>query len=139
MYLLGPKTAALNTVYEAYKGTVLLADVYQAKHVCLLLDRDIFEYNPEGWFRHKEVGKYIKYDWESLGSILNGSTNVSPDELEAAIKANGNWTINKYNFFFHNCHDFAQFCMRKLGLPESQVVKKGPCYRDQRRRLKYNL
>ena len=40
MYLLCPKNSALDTVYATYKGALLFADVYQAKHVCLLLNRD---------------------------------------------------------------------------------------------------
>ena len=136
MYLLGSKASAMNTVYNTYKGSVLLADVYQAKHVCVLLNKDLFEYSPEGWCRRKDIGRFSKYNWAVLGHVLNGTTKVSPDELENIIRNNGNWTKNKYNFFFHNCHDFAQFVMRALGCPEEMIVKKGPCSRDQRKRLK---
>ena len=136
MYLLCPKNAALDTVYATYKGGLLFADVYQAKHVCLLLNRDLFEYGPDGWHRHQNVGRDGKYDWDALGTALNGTTYVSPDRLETAIKNSGEWAGSKYHFTNHNCQSFVQFCMRALGCPESMIIKKGPVYRDQRRKLK---
>ena len=134
MYLLLPKNNALKVVYGAYKGSLLFADVYEAKHVCILLNRDLFEYGPNGWERHKDVGRDEKYDWNNLGNALNGTTYISPDRLEKAINNNGNWIGSKYDFMNHNCQDFVQFCMRALGCPESMIMKKGPCYRNQERK-----
>ena len=136
MYLLCPKNTALNTVYATYKGALLFADVYQAKHVCLLLNRDLFEYGPDGWKRHQNVGRDSKYDWDALGTALNGTTYVSPDRLETAIINSGELAGSKYHFTNHNCQSFVQFCMRALGCPESMIIKKGLVYRDQRRKLK---
>lgn len=136
MYLLCPKNVALNTVYATYKGALLFADVYQAKHVCILLNRDLFEYGPDGWQRHEDIGRDSKYDWDALGTALNGTTYVSPDRLETAIENSGEWEGSKYHFTEHNCQSFVQFCLRALGCPESMIIKKGPVYRDQRRKLK---
>ncbi len=91
MYLLCPPNAAWDAVYATYKGALLFADVYQAKHVCLLLNRDLFEYGPNGWSRHKDVGRDSNYDWDALGTALNGTTYISPDRLETAIRNSGEW------------------------------------------------
>ena len=48
MYLLMPKTPAINTAYTTYKGVIAFAGIYEAKHVCLLLNKDLFEYSPMG-------------------------------------------------------------------------------------------
>ena len=105
-------------------------------HFAFLLNRDLFEYGPKGWERHVDVGRDSKYDWDALGTALNGTTYVSPDRLETAINNSGEWVGNKYNVIEHNCQNFVQFCMRALGCPESMIMKKGPVYRDQRRKLK---
>ncbi len=135
MYLLYPKNIAWDTAYTIYKGALFFADLYEAKHVCLLLNRDLFEYGPKGWERHVDVGRDSKYDWDAIGSALNGTTYVSPDRLETAINNSGEWVAHKYNFYDHNCQDFVQFCMRAIGCPESMIMKKGSVYRNQRRKF----
>jgi len=118
-----------------YKGVIVAADIYEAKHVCFLINKDLFEYSNKGWERHKNVGRDSNFDWDSLGNALNGTTYISPDQIEKAIKNSGDWTGDKYDFTKHNCQDFVQFCMRAAGCPESMIMKKGPCYRSQEKKL----
>ncbi len=103
-------------------------------HACLLLNTDLFEYGcgkSHCYERRKEVGREDKYDWDSLGEALNGTTTISPDQLETAINNSGNWTGEEYNALNHNCHDFVQFCLDRIGCPESMIKKVGPCYKHQ--------
>ena len=103
-------------------------------HACFLIDRDLFEYGAnkaKTYERHYDVGPVNGYDWYSVGNALNGTTYVSPDELEEAIIRSKKWGKNTYNPFSHNCHDFVQFCLRVVGCHESMVQKKWFCYRNQ--------
>lgn len=105
-------------------------------HVCLLINEDIFEYGlkeQEGqkYCRRREVGRENKYDWDHYGNNLNGTTYVSPDDLEKAIINSGEWGPYKYHVSHHNCHDFVVFCLRKLGCPDSMIIKHGPTFRHQ--------
>lgn len=88
-------------------------------HRCLLLDDDIFEYGERGWARHKNVGMDPNYDWDRVTIyehiyIFEGRTNVSPDELSSLIEESGLWTGNKYNFAFHNCCSFVEWCISQI-------------------------
>ena len=58
----------METDCATYKSVLLFTDVYQAKHVCILLNKDLFEYGPDGWHRHVDVGRDNKYDWDALGT-----------------------------------------------------------------------
>ena len=126
--------AIVTGLQAAYKGTIIAADIYEAKHVCFLINKDLFEYGPKGYERHVNVGRDPNFDWDSLGNALNGTTYISPDQIEQAIVNNGKWTGDKYDFSEHNCQDFTQFCMRAAGCPESMIYKKGPVYRSQERK-----
>ena len=83
-------------------------------HAGLLLNEDLFEYganSEKSYERHKNVKKdQIGFDWNEL-SALQGTTRVSPDDLEREIKNSGNWNAGSYNALNHNCHDFVQFCL----------------------------
>lgn len=90
-------------------------------HACLLLNTDVFEFDQKGWHRRKDVGRdYIteekhKFDWDILGSKVNGTTKVSPDQLEEIIKSESKWEIGTYNVLKHNCHQFVMYCLDKIG------------------------
>ena len=130
-----PKIATIIMGAQAnYKSIIIAADIYKAKYVWFLINKDLFEYSKKGWERHKNVGRDSNFDWDSLGNALNGTTFVSPDEIEKAIKNSGDWSGDKYDFNKHNCQDFTQFCMRAAGCPESMIMKKGPCYRSQEKK-----
>ena len=90
-----------------------------AKHACFLLDEDLFEYDKNGYKRYVGVGGDDGYDWDSIGNALNGTTYVSPDKLETAIKKSGIWTGEEYNVFSHNCQDFVRFCLLAVGCHKS--------------------
>ena len=105
-------------------------------HACLLLDRDLFEYganHEKSYERHKDVGRDNSFNWDEIGGALNGTTHVSPDELETAIINNGQWASGKYKILKHNCHDFVQFCLDKIGCHESMIRTFGPCYKTRKR------
>lgn len=110
-------------------------------HSCLLLDKDLFEYGAnkeKSYERHKDVGRDDAYDWNLLGTALNGTTKISPDQLETAIKNDGNWGPGHYcainwDLSSHNCHDFVRFCMDRIGCPASMISKIGPCFKKQKK------
>ena len=59
--------------------------IFGYNHSCLLLDKDLFEYGAnkeQSYERHKDVGRDDAYDWNLLGTALNGTTKISPDQLE---------------------------------------------------------
>ena len=105
-------------------------DKAEARHVCFLLNKDLFEYDSSGWSRRRNVGRDSEYNWNSLGDALNGTTFVSPDDLEDYIRDDGNWEGEEYHFLKHNCQDFVKFCLNCVGA-KSMSFKKGPCYRSQ--------
>ncbi len=127
-----PPNIFAETEHEAgyYLGLAFM-DKFQAKHVCFLLNKDLFEYSSHGWSRRRNVGRDSEYDWDSLGYNLNGTTKVSPDQLEKKIINDGNWTGYEYNVLYHNCQDFVKFCLNCCGA-SSMSFKNGPCYRCQK-------
>ena len=106
-------------------------------HACLLLDRDIFEYGNDKikymktYERDKDVGRDSSFDWDLIGNALNGTTHVSPDQLETAIKNDDQWAPGNYKLLYHNCHDFVRFCLDRIGCPPSMISKIGPCFKKQ--------
>ena len=88
-------------------------------------------FHEEGYLRRKGVGRDKDFDWNEVGEALNGTTYVTPDELEKKIKDSKLWNNGKYDIFSHNCHDFVKFCLLAVGCPESMCKKKFPCYSRQ--------
>lgn len=115
--------------------------IFRYNHSCLLLDKDLFEYGAneeKSYERHKDVGRDDAYDWNLLGTALNGTNKISPDQLENAIKNDGNWGPGHYytigwDLSSHNCHDFVRFCMDRIGCPASMISKIGPCFKKQKK------
>ena len=53
-------------------------------HAYLLLNKDLFEYGAnkeKSYERHKDVWRDESYDWNQLGTALNGTTKISPDVM----------------------------------------------------------
>ena len=92
-----------------------------AKHACFLIDRDLFEYDKNGYKRYVGVRRDYDDGWDWT---LDGTTNVSPDELQTVIDDSEEWTGENYNVFSHNCQDFVRFCLLIVGNPESIANKK---------------
>jgi len=93
-------------------------------HACLLLNEDLFEYGAneeQSYERHKNVGRDTSFDWNELGEAMNGTTDVSPDQLEDAIIEAKEWDKGHYRRLKHNCHDFVKFCLKKIGCKECLV------------------
>ena len=88
-------------------------------------------FKEEGYMRRAGVGRDPQFDWNEVGEALNGTTRVTPDELEKKLKESNLWNNGKYDIFSHNCHDFVKFCLLAVGCPESMCKKIFPCYRRQ--------
>lgn len=88
-------------------------------------------FKKEGYIRRVGVGRDPQFDWEEVGEALNGTTKVTPDQLEKKIKESKLWNNGKYDIMTHNCHDFVKFCLLAVGCPESMCKKIFPCYRRQ--------
>ena len=70
---------------SVYDGT-------RISHACFLINTDLFEYDGNGYKRRRNVGCDPQFDWDRIGSALNGTTYISPDQLETAIKNSGQWS-----------------------------------------------
>ena len=105
----------------------VIADVITDKAVNWIFKEDGYV-RKSNYNRHKADEPF---DWNEIGEALNGTTYVSPDELEKKIKDSKEWSNGKYDIFTHNCHDFVKFCLESLGCPKSMCKKIYPCYRRQ--------
>ena len=82
-------------------------------HFAFLLNRDLFEYGPNGWSRHKDVGRDENYDWEwddCFDGTFFGRTLVSPDKLEEKINDDKQHTCNPDDYVvgFLDCRKFVE-------------------------------
>lgn len=92
-------------------------------HCVFLLGTDLFEYNGEGWHRLKGVGRnpkeadgsVRKINWDKLGAKVNGTTKVTPDDLEKKLRKDGHWEKGSYSLLSHNCHHFVKWCLDNVG------------------------
>ena len=89
-------------------------------HFAILLNKDLFEYGPNGWARHKNVGRHENYHWEwddDLDGTFFGKTFVSPDKLEEKIKNDEKHTFypDDYVVGFWDCRKFVEYCIYRLG------------------------
>lgn len=92
-------------------------------HFAFLLNRDLFEYGPNGWSRHKDVGRDENYDWEwddCFDGTFFGRTFVSPDKLEEKMNDDKQHTFNPDDYVvgFWDCRKFVEYllylsCRRK--------------------------
>ncbi|GCA62949.1 hypothetical protein KIPB_006832, partial [Kipferlia bialata] len=67
----------------------------------------------EGRSAPRDVGRTSEYDWDKLGSKVNGTPKVSPDDL--ASKAGVMWMSSDYSVRTKNCHHFVMFLLDKVG------------------------
>ena len=89
-------------------------------HFAILLNRDLFEFGPKGWSRHKNRGRDKDYDWDwddYLEGTFFGRTYVSPDELEKKIEDDCQHTFypEDYVVGFWDCRKFVEYCIYRLG------------------------
>ena len=128
------------------KSTGSSSGAFGYNHACFLINKDLFEYgtgDDKIYLRHKDVGRDPNFDWNKIGDALNGTTYVSPDDLEKKIKDSNLWNgkiknknvpIEKqpdYSMLKHNCHDFVQFCLKSVGCHDTMIQKNGMVYRKQ--------
>lgn len=106
------------------------------KAVAAILNESTIDwaFSEEGYIRRKGIGRDNTFDWNEVGEALNGTTCVTPDQLEQKIKDSRLWNNGKYDIFTHNCHDFVKFCLLAVKCPESMCIKRFPCYRNQRKK-----
>jgi len=94
--------------------SVVCPKAYTVSHAAFLINTDLFEYGPGGFHRRAGAGRDASFNWDQLGSHLNGTTHVSPDQLDDAIRRSGEWG-GGYNVYTHNCHHFVQYCLKAVG------------------------
>jgi len=115
------------------EATLWAKDVYNAKHVVVVFERTLFEYDMDGYhireYNPDEDDDF--YDWNAL-KALNGMTNKTTQDIIDAVENDPQWKKGNYNLFTHNCHDFVQFCLKAAKFPSSMIIKKGPVYRPQK-------
>lgn len=83
------------------------------EHRAFLIGTDLFEYDQSGWKRRRNVGRENGYNWNKLGGKFNGTTYVSPDDLERAIMNSASWGQGTYKIW-HNCQHFVDFCLEAV-------------------------
>lgn len=84
-------------------------------HAAFLIGTDLFEYDSKGYHRRRGVGREDKFDWDEIGSKVNGQSYVTPDELELMIGNSKEWDGKHYNVLNHNCNDFVKWCLDHVG------------------------
>ena len=119
-----------------YTGTVVSLSAGKTapgKAIATILSEPSIDwvFKKEGYMRRSGAGREPQFDWDEVGEALNGTTKVSPDQLEKKIKDSKLWNNGKYDIITHNCHDFVKFCLLAVGCPESMCTKIFPCYRRQ--------
>lgn len=89
-------------------------------HFALLLNRDLFEFGPNGWKRREDVGRLENYDWEwdeCYDGTFFGRTFVSPDDLEKKINEDTQHTFKGEDYVvgFWDCRKFVEYCIYRIG------------------------
>ena len=110
-------------------------------HAGFLIGTDLFEYGTDnlkilgtlgistktlGFFRTQNYDRHSKdepFDWERIGSLINGTTWIQPDELDEILRRSGKWLNDNYNVMNHNCHDFVKECLIICGANEGMTKK----------------
>lgn len=120
-------------------------------HAAFLIGSDLFEYGTDplmpgyvalnnigiktykqGYFRIKNYNRNKPnepFDWERIGSKLNGTTWIQPDELDVILSTSGKWTNENYNVINHNCHDFVKECILICTSNQGMALKLLPVFR----------
>ncbi|ORX78543.1 hypothetical protein BCR32DRAFT_294987 [Anaeromyces robustus] len=111
----------IDEIYEYFKDDTYyeLFETFNVKHTCLLLGDQLFEFSNEGVSQYTYKKKDNDgWDWNKLGSIYNGETEVTPEELSHGIKEREklgddySFYPDNYDFLCHNCQDFVQTCIK---------------------------
>ena len=112
-----------------------LFDFGYAKHICILFNNDMFEYDPTGYHRHKNVGRQEMYDFDPFhryhiwipieNTFFKDKDFLAEDYIEELIQKNGQWTAKKYNIITHNCIHFVQACLAYAEVKHINLKKEG--------------
>ena len=118
-----------------------------ATHAAFLIGTDLFEYGTDGskvlnnlgirtgkkgYFRIENYNRFKQnepFDWEKIGSKLNGVTWIQPYELDSILESSRKWLNDNYNVVNHNCHDFVRECLIICGANEGMTSKYFPTFR----------
>ena len=95
----------------------------------------ITQLTSNGYVRRRNCGKDPSFNWDKIGSILNGTTWTQPYELEECIIKDGTWTNDKYDALNHNCQDFVRFCLYIVGANQGTIHKTLPVFRPHKDHL----
>ena len=88
-----------------------------------------------GFFRTQNYDRHKKdepFDWERIGSLINGTTWIQPDELDEILRRSGKWLNDNYNVMNHNCHDFVKECLIICGANEGMTKKLNATFRPHK-------
>ena len=86
----------------------------------------------KGYFRIENYNRSKPnepFDWEKIGSKLNGVTYIQPYELDSILESSGKWLNDNYNVINHNCHDFVRECLIICGANVGMTKKFFPTFR----------
>ena len=85
-----------------------------------------------GYVRRRDCGRDPSFNWDRIGSKLNGVTWTQPDELEKCIIESGIWRNEDYDALQHNCHDFVSYCLYIVGANAGTMKKMLPVFRPHK-------
>ena len=91
-----------------------------------------FKINTSGYVRIKNYDRFKQgepFDWDRIGSKLNGTTWIQPDELDAILYSSGQWLNSNYNALNHNCQDFVKKCLDICSANGGMSLKLLPVFR----------
>ena len=88
-------------------------------HAGLLLENEVFDYGGDGYHRRNLNDCRNEFRLNIRG-YPEGRTDVSPDMLDERINETDEWKGN-YCIVSHNCHDFVEFCLEKIGNPVKKI------------------
>ena len=108
-----PHYRVIISVIKVFGFQIVPSSVFS--HAGLLLEDEVFDYGPGGYNRrNKEECNNFHFE---IGGLPEGHTIVWPDDLHNMVIDDGSWTRNNYHLLNHNCHDFVEFCLMKIGQP----------------------
>jgi len=120
-----------------------LFDISYAKHICVVFNNDMFEYDPKGYHRHKNAGMKEMYEFDPLHKYLWIPIEYTfkakdgillEDYIEEVIKKSGQWTAKKYNIATNNSIHFVQACLDYAGIKNINLKEEGKEKRTNYRR-----
>ena len=105
-----------------------LCQTFGGNHALFRLDTIDFEFTEEGVIMKRRIIKQAQYDWDYCGPEYEGTTDITPEDLQEEIIESGQWTKDTYNMKTNNCHDFMLFCVNYVS--GKNLTKQFLCVKD---------